>query len=152
MTTPSVPVSPGDALRQVGQHIRDAARDLTAVAPRITDVHAVMVGLEDITAALTDLVDALTGATPALFGGNGHGALGDELLRDLRAARGCLTTAGLLVAPAVTDLRQLADGTLSAIPRPHAEALTPVVAIMDGDALPPSRDITPTRPAPEASP
>lgn len=89
-------------------------------APGVDELREVVEGIHGLAGALTELVDTLMTVTPSVLD-DGNRAVGGELLRDLRAARGCFTTAGLLVAPAVDDLRKvnaLGNGHGDAEPQP----------------------------------
>ncbi|MFB9726392.1 hypothetical protein [Haloechinothrix salitolerans] len=93
-----------EARHQVETYCREFAKpDVDAVREAVEAVHR-------LTGTLGELVDRIREHAPSAFdGGNQH--VGEELARDLHATRGCLTTAGLLVAPALDDLRELTDTT-----------------------------------------
>jgi len=130
-------------LLRVQHDIETASRrliepDLDTLATAVEDIHR-------LTTMLADLVDLLTEHAPRAFDGDGD-HIRDELVRDLNATHGCLTTAGLLIAPAVDDLRELRHSTIG-VPgngrstgnrtESHAnlpEPQLPAIAIIDGDA------------------
>lgn len=143
-TRTPTPASSGRALQDACEQIQRATQELTHIT-EVDQWHAAVEGVHRITGALSELVDTLTDIAPGAFGRNGHRDIGDELLRDLRAARGCLTTTSLLVAPAVDDLHQLASGRAATKPRTRrvdrrlptpAPPEPPAVAIIDGNAVP----------------
>lgn len=140
------------------QHIQHTTRNLTH-STDLTQLQAAVESVHRITGALTELVDVLTDRARVTFRSNDHSDVGNELLHDLRAARGCLTTAGLLIAPAVDDFHQLAKEAVPAAPRArridpyHAFVDPPAVAVIDRDAAPRASGLTPpTQPAPDQSP
>lgn len=103
-----------DARRQVETYCREFTE------PDVEAVRDAVDGVQGLTTALGELVDRIRDYAPLAFDdGNQH--VSEELARDLHAVRGCLTTAGLLVAPALDDLRELTGPTLTDT-RPHPAA------------------------------
>ncbi|WP_158895541.1 hypothetical protein [Amycolatopsis anabasis] len=96
------------------RHLLDHARDAVATAtPGLNGLHTAVEGTHKVAAALAALVATVIDAAPAALtardGDDGH--LARELVADLRATHGCLTTACLLIGPALDDLRGLARPT-----------------------------------------
>lgn len=108
--------------------IETARRDLTD--PGVGAARDAIEDLHRLTVTLAGLVEDLIDHTPVALDGN-HRHIGDELVRDLKAAHGCLTTAGLLIAPALDDLRELPPGTPGA---DAGEQQRPAIAVIDGDS------------------
>jgi len=142
----------GDVMHHVHRAIGRATKELTHTTD-IDRLHAIAEGVQQIATALTGLIDVLAERSPAAVTRAGHPDVGEELVRDLRAARGCLTTAGLLLAPAVSDLREIAEGKAPAKDtkrrRLYDDVTTPeptAATVIDGKTVP--REITA---APEAA-
>nr|WP_042186573.1 hypothetical protein [Kibdelosporangium sp. MJ126-NF4]CEL17373.1 hypothetical protein [Kibdelosporangium sp. MJ126-NF4]CTQ91400.1 hypothetical protein [Kibdelosporangium sp. MJ126-NF4] len=76
--------------------LRDRTLDAGAVSAAVSGTHEVI-------SALTGLVQALMDHTPALVDRHGPD-ISTEVLADLRALHGCLTTGALLLAPTLEDL------------------------------------------------
>jgi hypothetical protein len=105
--TEHAPVEP--ALVEARRLLERVQHALTADRPAPHLVHGVVEGTHQLTTALSDLVTTLIDRAPtalaATDGADGH--LAKELVADLRAMNGCLTTGALLLAPALDDLRGL---------------------------------------------
>jgi hypothetical protein len=71
-----------------------------------------------VTTALADLVATVMRQAPAALNST-HERVLHELLADLRATHGCLTTGPLLLAPARDDLQHLVTGTHHPGPAGH---------------------------------
>jgi hypothetical protein len=99
-------------LDQARDHITEAGRELTARPPELADLHAAVDGVIQVTNAVAELVNNALRAAPTVLEHNPVTL--KELLADLRAAQGCLTTAPLLVAPARDDLHDLVFDTILA--------------------------------------
>ena len=146
------PDTSDDAMHHVHRAIGRAAKELTRTSD-IDHLRTVAEGVQKVATALTGLVDALAERSPAAVARAGHADIVEELVRDLRAARGCLTTAGLLLAPAVSDLREIANGRVPPKDkkrrRLYEDVTTPkptAATVIDGKTVP--REITA---APEAA-
>ncbi|GAA5101632.1 hypothetical protein [Haloechinothrix salitolerans] len=100
---------PWRPLSEANQCIAHARRTLTNRTPSLLDVRQTVEDIHEIAGELTTLVGLLRERAEAAFGDTNQHVLG-ELERDLHAMYGCLTTAGLLIAPAVEDLRELSSG------------------------------------------
>lgn len=103
--------SPRGALEDADRLLEHVTRAIAEDAPDVARFRGAVEGVHRLVGTLTKLIETMMDRAPAAFVGDGHQHVGEELVRDLRAARGCLTTAGLLVEPAVDDLRALSpDG------------------------------------------
>ncbi|WP_436499705.1 hypothetical protein [Actinokineospora sp. HUAS TT18] len=95
-----------ERLDQARDHLAAAERSLTERPPGLTDLHATVDGAMQVTTALADLVATLMRQAPDALA-HISGPVLNELLADLRATHGCLTTGPLLLAPAREDLHHL---------------------------------------------
>ncbi|WP_216208703.1 hypothetical protein [Amycolatopsis aidingensis] len=103
------------ALDEARRLVDYTGREVTTSAPGPVAAHAVVEGVHHLASALAGLVNALIERVPAAVAGSGrdeHAA--NEVVADLRAMHGCLTTGVLLLEPTLDDLhglvRQRADG------------------------------------------
>lgn len=121
-TSPLTQSALGDARRQV----ETCCREFTD--PDVATLRDAVEGVQRLTGVLGELVDRIRDHAPFAFDDeNQH--IGEELVRDLHATRGCLTTAGLLVAPALDDLRELTGSTAELTGRtPELTGTTPRAA------------------------
>lgn len=117
---------PWRPLTEATEHIAHATRALTHRTPSLLEVRQVVEDLHEIAGELTTLVGLLRERAEAAFGDT-HEQVRRELERDLHAMHGSLTTAGLLIAPAIEDLRELASGAgrESGPPEPLTSDLAP---------------------------
>lgn len=95
------------ALEDAERLLEQVTRTIADSAPDVASLHGAVEGVHRLAGTLTELIETMMECAPATFGRDGHQHVGEELVRDLRAVRGCLTTARLLVEPAVDDLRAL---------------------------------------------
>lgn len=146
MSTPLASASPRDSLEAATRLIKDVSGDIAGRATDAALFGEALTGVHRVVGTLTELVRAMMDRAPGAFDGDGYRIIGDELVRDLRAMHGCLTTAGLLVEPAVNDLRALApaqpdapDGEAQlddAIPvADRAEEHLSAIAVIDGNGI-----------------
>jgi hypothetical protein len=107
-----------ERLDQAHGHLAAAERVLTARVPDPAALHAAVDGAIRLANALADLVTTVMRQAPAGLdhgtypntdpsSGADTGPILAELLADLRAMHGCLTTGPLLLAPARDDLYRL---------------------------------------------
>ena len=92
------------ALTDVRRLLADTEAALRNGTPDAREVTAVVTGTHEVTTALAGLVQAVMDHTPALVDRHGP-EVSTEVLADLRALHGCLSTGALLLAPALDDLR-----------------------------------------------
>lgn len=85
-------------------HVAGAGRELTARPPDLAELYAAVDGVVQVSNAVAELVSTVVRAAPAVLA---DPVTLKELLADLRAAHGSLTTAPLLLAPARDDLADL---------------------------------------------
>lgn len=105
-----------ERLAQASGQVAAAQRLLRAqTPPGPAQLHAMVHGTVGVTNALADLVAAAMRQVRAALDHSRDPIL-HELLADLRATHGCLTTGQLLLAPAIDDLYQLAASQSSAHP------------------------------------
>lgn len=98
-------------LDQARDHLAGAGRELTTRPPDLPDLHAAVDGVMQVTTAVAELVDTVLRAAPTVLE---HDPVAlKELLADLHAAHGCLTTAPLLLAPGRDDLHDLVFDSLA---------------------------------------
>jgi hypothetical protein len=93
-------------LGQAHDDLTAAERSLTARAPSLAELHAAVDGTIRVSTVLADLVATVMRQAPAVLD-HTHQAVLNEVLADLRAVHGCLTTGPLLLAPARDALRLL---------------------------------------------
>lgn len=79
-----------------------------------------MEGIHDLTGALATLVATVMEQVPQ---GLNDDAVAKEVVADLRAMHGCLTTSTLLLAPALDDLRGLTAPEAAVVPRQQLRAM-----------------------------
>jgi hypothetical protein len=91
------------ALTEARRLLADTETALRVGTPDADDVSAVVTGTHDLTTTLAGLVQALMDHMPTLATTHGQD-VSSEILADLRALHGCLTTGALLLAPALDDL------------------------------------------------
>ena len=96
----------GERLDQASEYLAAAERLLTERAPGPAELHTAVDGAMRVSTALADLVATMIRQAPATLDRSGGPVL-KELLADLRAVHGCLTTGPLLLAPAREDLHHL---------------------------------------------
>ncbi len=96
--------APANTLDDARRLLADAVTALHTGTPDVGDVAAVIIGTHEVTIALGALVAAVMDHTTILTDRHGSG-ISTEVLADLRALHGCLTTGALLLAPALDDLR-----------------------------------------------
>ncbi|OLT00593.1 hypothetical protein BJF90_34765 [Pseudonocardia sp. CNS-004] len=119
-----------DGIEQCLDQARDAvtaaASTLGARVPSLTELHAAAEGAIQVSTALADLVAIMMRQAPGVLDRAHQGVL-NEVLADLRAVHGCLTTGPLLLAPARDALHLLGAhrhaGTT--VPDAHNPALQP---------------------------
>lgn len=95
-----------ERLEQAHDHLAAAERCLATRTPGPVELHAAVDGVMRISTALADLVATVMRQAPATLDHRSDPVL-TELVADLRAMHGCLTTGPLLLAPARDDLHQL---------------------------------------------
>lgn len=95
-----------ERLEQAHDQLTAAAACLATRTPAPAELHAAVDGAMRISTALADLVTTMMHQAPAALDDT-SGPVLTELLADLRAMHGCLTTGPLLLAPARDDLHQL---------------------------------------------
>ncbi|RJQ85492.1 hypothetical protein [Amycolatopsis panacis] len=103
----------GGLITTLGDARRLLAHTVTALrtdAPDAVDIAAAIIGTHEVTTALADLVTAVMDHTTTLTDRHDP-ETSTEVLADLRALHGCLTTGALLLAPALDDLRPHPAGT-----------------------------------------
>ena len=117
----------------------DAERTLGTRPPTLAQLYAGVDGAIEVATALAELVSTVIRQAPAALDTNPEPQVLRELLADLRAMHGCLTTGTLLLAPARDDLRQ----SLTADPDPRqdldaelAEQLAPNSGVPAADTGP----------------
>ena len=93
-------------LEQARHHVTAAERFVTARAPRLAELHAAVDGAIHVNTALAELIATVMRQAPATLD-HTHQAVLHEVLADLRAMHGCLTTGPLLLAPARDALHLL---------------------------------------------
>jgi hypothetical protein len=96
-------------LEHARDQVTEAEQMLTERAPELGELHAAVDGAMQVTTALADLVATVMRQAPAALNPT-HAQVLQELLADLRATHGRLTTAPLLLAPARDDLHHLITG------------------------------------------
>lgn len=95
-------------LDEARRQVETCCREFTD--PDVATVRDTVEGVQRLTGVLGELVDRIRDHAPFAFDDENQ-YVGEELVRDLHATRGCLTTAGLLIAPALDDLRELTGTT-----------------------------------------
>ena len=95
-----------ERLDQARDQLAAAERSLNARAPGPAELHAAVDGAMRVCTALADLVATVMRQAPVTLD-HSSGPILNELLADLRAMHGCLTTGPLLLAPARDDLHHL---------------------------------------------
>lgn len=97
-----------ERLDQAGDNLAAAERVLTARVPDPSEIYGAVDGAIRLANSLAELVTIVMRQAPAsLHHGPSTGPVLDELLADLRAMHGCLTSGALLLAPAREDLHLL---------------------------------------------
>jgi hypothetical protein len=100
----SAPGTPANALGDARRLLAGAVTALHTDTPDVSSLAAVITGTHEVTTTLADLVAAVMDHTPTLADRHGPEST-TEVLADLRALHGCLTTGALVLAPALDDLR-----------------------------------------------
>ncbi|HVW40212.1 MAG TPA: hypothetical protein VHC18_02575 [Amycolatopsis sp.] len=95
-----------ERLDQARDHLAAAARVLTVDTPGPAELHAAVDGAMRMSTALGEFVATVMRQAPATLDHTNSTVL-NELLADLRAMHGCLTTGERLLAPARDDLHEL---------------------------------------------
>lgn len=95
-----------ERLDQAHEHLAAADRVLAARVPGPIELHAAVDGAIALSTALASLVTTVMRQAPAALDHHSGPAL-NELLADLRAMHGCLTTGTVLLAPGRDDLHHL---------------------------------------------
>jgi hypothetical protein len=95
-----------DTVRRGHQILERVERRLGSGTPGMGELHAAVEGTMELTTTLAELVATMIRQVPATFGG-ADDPVAKDLVADLRAAHGCLTTGALLLAPAREDLQRL---------------------------------------------
>lgn len=108
MSIPVEPVEMDSALTQAHRLLKQFQDTIAAGHPGPGDLHRAVEGAHQVTLALADLVATLSDAAPVVFATGDREQLAHELNADLRAMRGCLTTAAALVTPSLQGLRRAA--------------------------------------------
>ncbi|GAA3892645.1 hypothetical protein GCM10022243_67010 [Saccharothrix violaceirubra] len=99
-----------DTLADARRLLADAATALHTATPDARDVAAVITETRAVTTTLAGVVAAVMDHTTILADRHAP-EIRTEILADLRALHGCLTTGALLLAPALDDLRATAADT-----------------------------------------
>ncbi|KAA9157746.1 hypothetical protein FPZ12_024195 [Amycolatopsis acidicola] len=118
-----------ERLEQAHDHLAAAEKCLATRTPGPVELHAAVDAAMRIGTALADLVATVMHQAPAALDHRSDAVL-TELVADLRAMHGCLTTGPLLLAPARDDLRQL-------LAHPHTTAQH------EGPTMPDDGDLRP---------
>jgi hypothetical protein len=95
-------------LDRARQRLAEAHTVLATRPPTPRDLYAVVDGTIHVTTELAELVATVMRQAPAALADDHQGLLG-EVLADLHATHGCLTTAPLTLAPARDDLSTVAS-------------------------------------------
>jgi hypothetical protein len=106
-------------LDQARDAVTAAASALGARVPSLAELHAAAEGAIQVSTALADLVATMMRQAPGALDRAHQGAL-NEVLADLRAVHGCLTTGPLLLAPARDALHLLGAHRHAGTPVPDA--------------------------------
>jgi hypothetical protein len=125
-----------ECLDQAHEHVAAAQRDLPARVPDPAELHAAIDGALRISTALADLVAAVMRQAPASLD-HSSGPMLHELLADLHAIHGCLTTGAVLLAPGRDDLRHL-------VTRPITNRSTSQVTTQEGGPAMPDHTLNDT--------
>jgi hypothetical protein len=91
------------ALTKARRLLADTGAALRAGTPDADAISAAVTGAHDVTVTLAGFLQVVMDHAPALGNTHGHD-VSREVLADLRAVHGCLTTGALLLAPALDDL------------------------------------------------
>jgi hypothetical protein len=105
-------------LKHSRDQVTEAEHILTERPPKLAELHAAVDGAMQVTTALADLVATVIRQAPAALNPT-HAQVLQELLADLHATHGRLTTAPLLLAPARDDLHHLITGNHHPSPADH---------------------------------
>lgn len=84
-----------------------AERTLMAGRPAVAELYPAVAGVHELSMAMAALVQTLIRTTDVTLAGHADEQLRSDLVADLRAMHGCLTTAALLIAPSLDDLGPL---------------------------------------------
>lgn len=102
------PVTVHERLDQASDNLAAAQGVLTTQAPEPAELYGAVDGAIRLANSLAELVTTVMRQAPATLDHDpSAGPIISELLADLRAMHGCLTTGALLLAPARDDLHRL---------------------------------------------
>ncbi|WP_199434480.1 hypothetical protein [Qaidamihabitans albus] len=117
MSTRNDGMSLRDKLAGAEHLVERAEQEITSGLTGTAALHAAVAGVHHVASALADLVGTLIERVPsAVPAADGQADATREVVADLRAAHGCLTTGLRLLDPALEDLRGISVPRASAGP------------------------------------